>query len=59
MVQTMKQMIQAMKQMIQTMKRMIHQKFFRFCFKCGNSYHAPTDCDTIKRFVLPIKLWLK
>jgi ariadne-2 len=23
----------------------------RFCFKCGNSYHAPTDCDTIKRWL--------
>ena len=20
----------------------------RFCFKCGNSYHAPTDCETIR-----------
>ena len=26
--------------------------FFRFCFKCGNNYHAPTDCDTIKRLNL-------
>jgi len=23
----------------------------RFCFKCGNSYHAPTDCETIKRWL--------
>jgi len=24
---------------------------FRFCFKCGYSYHAPTDCETIKRWL--------
>lgn len=23
----------------------------RFCFKCGNSYHAPTDCETIRRWL--------
>jgi len=23
----------------------------RFCFKCGNSYHAPTDCETIKKWL--------
>jgi len=23
----------------------------RFCFKCGNSYHAPTNCETIKRWL--------
>lgn len=23
----------------------------RFCFKCGGSYHAPTDCETIKRWL--------
>ena len=23
----------------------------RFCFKCGSSYHAPTDCETIKRWL--------
>ncbi len=23
----------------------------RFCFKCGNDYHAPTDCETIKRWL--------
>lgn len=23
----------------------------RFCFKCGFSYHAPTDCETIKRWL--------
>ncbi|XP_023322764.1 potential E3 ubiquitin-protein ligase ariadne-2 [Eurytemora carolleeae] len=23
----------------------------RFCFKCGYSYHAPTDCETIKRWL--------
>ncbi|KAK7573894.1 hypothetical protein V9T40_011085 [Parthenolecanium corni] len=22
-----------------------------FCFKCGNSYHAPTDCGTIKNWL--------
>jgi len=22
-----------------------------FCFKCGNSYHAPTDCETIRRWL--------
>jgi len=22
-----------------------------YCFKCGNDYHAPTDCDTIKRWL--------
>jgi len=23
----------------------------RFCFKCGNNYHAPTDCETIRRWL--------
>ncbi|XP_039259004.2 E3 ubiquitin-protein ligase ARIH2-like [Styela clava] len=23
-----------------------------FCFECGNNYHSPTDCDTIKRWLL-------
>jgi len=23
----------------------------RFCFKCGNSYHAPTDCEVIRRWL--------
>jgi len=23
----------------------------RFCFKCGYSYHAPTDCETIRRWL--------
>ncbi|KAG8188169.1 hypothetical protein JTE90_019448 [Oedothorax gibbosus] len=22
-----------------------------FCFKCGSDYHAPTDCDTIKKWL--------
>ncbi|XP_070558597.1 potential E3 ubiquitin-protein ligase ariadne-2-like [Ptychodera flava] len=22
-----------------------------FCFRCGNIYHAPTDCETIKRWL--------
>lgn len=22
-----------------------------FCFKCGTDYHAPTDCDTIKKWL--------
>jgi len=22
-----------------------------FCFKCGSGYHAPTDCETIKRWL--------
>ncbi|XP_071081838.1 potential E3 ubiquitin-protein ligase ariadne-2-like [Haliotis cracherodii] len=22
-----------------------------FCFRCGNEYHAPTDCETIKRWL--------
>ncbi|CAI6368940.1 unnamed protein product [Macrosiphum euphorbiae] len=22
-----------------------------FCFKCGNDYHAPTDCATIKKWI--------
>jgi len=22
-----------------------------FCFKCGNSYHAPTSCETIRRWL--------
>jgi len=25
--------------------------FTSFCFQCGNDYHAPTDCDTIKRWL--------
>ncbi|KAK3866184.1 hypothetical protein Pcinc_028271 [Petrolisthes cinctipes] len=23
----------------------------QFCFKCGGDYHAPTDCETIKRWL--------
>ncbi|KAB7503210.1 Protein ariadne-2 [Armadillidium nasatum] len=23
----------------------------RFCFKCGGEYHAPTNCDTMKRWL--------
>jgi hypothetical protein len=25
--------------------------FFNFSFQCGGEYHAPTDCDTIKRWL--------
>ncbi|CAL8129637.1 unnamed protein product [Orchesella dallaii] len=28
-----------------------HQCKSRFCFKCGTDYHAPTDCETIKRWL--------
>ncbi|XP_050710210.1 potential E3 ubiquitin-protein ligase ariadne-2-like [Eriocheir sinensis] len=23
----------------------------QFCYRCGNDYHAPTDCETIKRWL--------
>lgn len=25
--------------------------FYFFSFKCGGDYHAPTDCETIKRWL--------
>ncbi|CAG7724017.1 unnamed protein product, partial [Allacma fusca] len=28
-----------------------HQCKSTFCFKCGTDYHAPTDCETIKRWL--------
>ena len=25
--------------------------FYYYSFKCGGDYHAPTDCETIKRWL--------
>jgi hypothetical protein len=27
------------------------KEFFFFSFQCGGEYHAPTDCETIKRWL--------
>jgi len=40
------------KAVIQVAKRVICTSCkSSFCFKCGGDYHAPTDCETIKRWL--------